>query len=93
MRLEIIIPDSTRPDLKARLTAVTQRLTEKPELVAEIVFADEEDAVLQRKFTPEVIAALHADDAEMDAGTFFSDEQVRNHFVQKQQAWTQTHPH
>ena len=37
MRLEIIIPDSTRPDLKARLTRLTQRLSDRPELLDELV--------------------------------------------------------
>ena len=37
MRLEIIIPDSTRPDVIARLTNLTERLSAKPELVNELV--------------------------------------------------------
>jgi hypothetical protein len=37
MRLEINIPDSTRPDLKARLISLTKRLSARPELVDELV--------------------------------------------------------
>jgi hypothetical protein len=37
MRLEIIIPDSTRPDLKARLTVLTERLSIHPEQRTEVI--------------------------------------------------------
>ena len=37
MRLEIIIPDNTRPDLKRKLTGLTQRLSANPELVDELL--------------------------------------------------------
>ncbi len=37
MRLETIIPDSTSPELKAKLTGLTQRLSAHPELVDEFV--------------------------------------------------------
>jgi hypothetical protein len=37
MRLEIIIPDSTRPDLKSKLASLTKRLSAHPELVDELV--------------------------------------------------------
>lgn len=37
MRLEIIIPDDTRPDLKSKLASLTERLSAHPELVEELV--------------------------------------------------------
>ena len=37
MRLEIIVPDSTRPDVKSKLTRLTKRLSAHPEMVEEFV--------------------------------------------------------
>jgi len=37
MRLEIIIPDSTRPDVKSKLASLTKRLSAHPELVQDLV--------------------------------------------------------
>ena len=85
MRLEIIIPDSTRPDVKARLTTLTQRLSERPELVDEIGVYD--DAAIQSMFTPERLAHIAKSDAEIDEGKFFTAEQVDEHFKQKHAAW------
>lgn len=44
MRLEIIIPDSTRQDLKTKLARLTKRLSADPALVDEIM-TDKAEAV------------------------------------------------
>jgi hypothetical protein len=67
MRLEIIIPDSTRPELKARLTVIAKRLSARPEL-AEKIDLDEDEAI-QRRFTPAVLAQIARAKAQTDAGT------------------------
>lgn len=41
MRLEIIIPDSTRPDVKSKLTSLTKRLSANPELVYDLTEREE----------------------------------------------------
>jgi hypothetical protein len=42
MRLEIIIPDSTRPDVKRKLKSLTKRLSAHPEFVEELVHEEAE---------------------------------------------------
>lgn len=37
MRLEIVIPDSTRPEVKRKLTNLAHRLSVNPEMVEELV--------------------------------------------------------
>lgn len=37
MRLEITIPDDTRPELKSKLTSLTERLSANPELIEELM--------------------------------------------------------
>lgn len=91
MRLEINIPDNTREDLKARLIDITERLSARPELAEEIEL--DEDAAIQRMFTPDRLAHIARADAEIDAGNFFTAEQVDEHFKQKHSAWIQTHQH
>lgn len=41
-------------------------------------------------WSPERLAELRAADAEIDAGDFFTAEQVREHFAQKKAAWIQS---
>jgi predicted transcriptional regulator len=91
MRLEIIIPDSTRADVKARLTSLTQRLSEKPELVDEIELVD--DAAVQAMFTPDRLAHIDRALAEVEGGNFFTAAQVEEHFAQKATSWTQSPNH
>lgn len=43
MRLEIIIPDDTRPELKHKLANLTKRLSDDPELVDSLVPTSEEE--------------------------------------------------
>jgi predicted transcriptional regulator len=94
MRLEIIIPDSTRPELKARLTSLTQELSAHPELVEDIYLNGEvDDAHIQRMFTPERLAHIEKSDAEIDAGNFFTGEQVQAQLKQKHAEWVEQHQH
>jgi hypothetical protein len=40
MRFEVIVPDSTRPELKVLLADIVRRLSERPELAENIEFGD-----------------------------------------------------
>ena len=88
MRLEINIPDSTRPEVKAKLTALTQQLSQRPELVEEIDLAD--DAAIQSMFTPERIAHIDSALTAVKAGSFYTVAQVEEHFAQKEALWMQS---
>jgi len=88
MRLEIIIPDSTRPDLKVMLTSLTQRLSAHPELVEEIhMTGDDEDATIQQMFTPGLLSEIDAAGADLKAGNFRTQEQVDATLVAKRARW------
>jgi len=88
MRLEIIIPDNTRPDLKARFVSLTERLTAKPELIEDIYIEDDE--AIQRMFTPERLAHIDKAAAEVKAGNALTPAQVREHFARKESAWMES---
>jgi len=92
MRLEIIIPDSTRPDLKARLTSLTQRLSARPELVEEIHLNGDEDAAIQRMFTPERLAIIDAADADISAGNGLTMEQLDARLAATRTEWLAANP-
>jgi Arc/MetJ-type ribon-helix-helix transcriptional regulator len=49
-------------------------------------FSDEQED-LDHLFTPEVIAEIDKAEAEMNAGNFFTSEQVDEHFKKKRAAW------
>ena len=91
MRFEINIPDSTRPELQAMFLTLTRRLSERPELVEEIDMHDDEDAAIQRMFTPERLAHIAKAEAEIEAGDFYTSEQVDDHLRAKHEAWLQEH--
>jgi hypothetical protein len=65
------------------------------EYVADVVIqhvgADDagETPNLDDLFTPERLAEIDRSSAEIDAGHFFTAEQVREHFRQKRAEWTQ----
>ena len=93
MRLEIIIPDSTRPDLKARLTSLTKRLSAHPELVEEIhLSSDAEDAAIQRLFTPERLANIDAAQAGIRAGKGRTLEQLDQRLAATKAEWLAANP-
>jgi hypothetical protein len=77
MRLEINIPDSTRPAVKARLTKLVHELSARPELVEDIQMNDDaQAAAIQRLFTPERLAIIDAADRDIDAGNGLTLEQL-----------------
>lgn len=85
MRVEFTVPDNIGPDLMARIVAITEKLSRRPEFASEIPL--EEDDEIQRMFTPERLSKIADADAEIDRGEFLTPEQVRAHFKQKQAAW------
>jgi len=94
MRLEIVVPDSTSPEVMARLTSLAEQLSANPELVEEIHFdGDAEDAAIQAMFTPELLAEIEAADAEIDAGNFVTADQLDEHFKRKAAEWNLQHQH
>ena len=93
MRLEIIIPDTTRPDLKAQLASLTQRLSAKPELVEEIRFnGDAEDAAIQKLFTPQLLAKIDAAGEDMKAGNRVTMAEVRERQAAIRAEWQAANP-
>ena len=93
MRLEINIPDSTRPAVKARLTSLAQELNENPELVEEIYLnGDAEDAAIQKVFTPELLAEIDTAAAEARAGQTYTRKQVDEFLAENKAAWLANHP-
>ncbi len=94
MRLEINIPDTTRLEYKTKLVTLTELLSAKPELVAEIhMNGDLEDAAIQAMFTPELLNEIEAADAEIDAGNFVTADQLDEHFKRKSDEWVLQHQH
>ncbi len=88
MRLEINIPDSTKPEYKHKLASLTELLSSNPELVADIhLNRDTEDAAIQAMFTPALLAEVEAADAE----NFLTADQLDNHFKRKSDAWALQH--
>lgn len=87
MRLEIVIPDSTLPDLKAQLATLAEQLSAKPELVTRINLEDDDEATVQAMFTPERLAHIDAAIAEVKDGTFYTEAQVEEHFARKKASW------
>ena len=90
MRLVLDVPDDTDPDLLARISAIAERINRQPEYAAEIPLG--EDEAIQRMFTPERLAHIAKADAQIDAGEFFTPEQVDEHFTKKHTAWLLAHP-
>jgi len=89
MRLEIIIPDSTRPELKARLTRLTERLSARPELAEEFAFEEDD---FQAMFTPDRLAHIDEALADVAAGRFHTAAQVEEIFARKEATWQSQHP-
>jgi hypothetical protein len=78
MRLEIIIPDSTRPDLKAKLSGLTKRLSAHPELVEELV-TERPDAI------PDYLGIM--DQALKSPNRFKSGEEVDRYIAELRAEW------
>ena len=82
MRFEIIVPDTTKPELHAQFVLLTQKLSAHPELVGDCLI--DEDATIQAMFTPERLALINRALAEANSGKFFTSEQVKEHFAKKE---------
>jgi hypothetical protein len=93
MRLEITIPDSTRPDLKAKLRRLTQQLSERPELVEEIhLNPGAEDVAIQAMFTPGRLAKINAAKASIRAGKGRTLEQLDERLAATRAEWLAANP-
>jgi predicted transcriptional regulator len=92
MRLEINIPDSTRPDLKRRIADVAKRLSKSPELVETFDLSGADDAAVQALFTPERLARIEAAKADIDAGNFLTLKQSEAALQVRRAEWIAAHP-
>ena len=93
MRFEIIVPDSTRPELQARFVALTRRLSEQPELVRTIRLDDSaDDAAVQAMFTPELLAQIDEAGEDIRAGNFRTQEQVDATLAAMRSRWLAANP-
>ena len=88
MRLEIIIPDSTREDVKTKVARLAQRLSDCPELIRDLKFEDDD---IQAMFTPERLAHIDRALAEVDAGRSYTASQVEDYFAEKERSWDRQH--
>ena len=78
MRLEIITPDSTRPQIKASLTSLTQRLRAHPELVEDLVNE-------KAKVIPDYLGIM--DQALLSPSRFKSGEEVDRYSAELRAEW------
>ena len=78
MRLEIVIPDSTAPELKARISNLTQRLTANPEWIKD--FSTETPGAM-----PDYLAIL--DRAQASPNRFKSGEDVDAYLRELRSEW------
>jgi hypothetical protein len=93
MRLEIIIPDDTRPAVKSKLTRLTKQLSANPELIEEIRFnGDSENAAIQRLLTPERLAKIDAARADVRAGNGRTLEQLDERIAATRAEWLAANP-
>ena len=93
MRLEIVIPDSTAPELQAKLVALTLRLSARPELVREIEFSGEdEDAAIQAMFTPERMAKIKRSQEQIRDGNGLTLDQMDTALSETKAEWLIANP-
>jgi len=93
MRLEITIPDSTRQDLKEKLTSLMRRLSANPELVEDIrLHGDAQDSVIQGLFTPERLVIIDTADADISAGNGLTLDQLDARLAANRAAWLAANP-
>lgn len=78
MRLEIVIPDTTRPDLAARIANLTRRLSARPELVDELT-GEKEDP------TPDYAASIAQ--IRQSTSRFNSPEEVDAYLAELRDEW------
>jgi hypothetical protein len=93
MRLEITIPDSTRLDVKSKLTDLLSQLSARPELVEEIhLNGNAEDAAIQKLFTPALLAEIDAAGEDIKAGNRVSMEEVETSLAATKARWLAANP-
>jgi hypothetical protein len=86
MRLDLTIPDSTSPSLKAHIVALLDRIHDEPEFAEDIVL-DDYDNHAGVELTPEQIAIIARAEADIDAGNGLTMEQVRAELEANRLAW------
>jgi hypothetical protein len=90
MDLHLNIPDPLYAEI-AQAAAASGQTVER--MVVERLAVDFGDELPDGFWTSDRLAQLAAADAEIDAGEFFTSDQVKEHFAQKLAASTQSHPH
>ena len=86
MRLEVTIPDSTRPELKARIADIARRLSDEPELANEI------DLEHLGEPTPAwMLAELDLGLADLDEGRAVGFEEYRSNMQENRDRWMSQH--
>lgn len=85
MRIEVVLPDSTKPELQARIQLLLERLSARPELVEEIPASDAEaiEASLSESQYREIDSAL----AEARAGRFVTLRDLERRLLEREHAW------
>jgi hypothetical protein len=91
MRLELTIPDSISPQLKAHIVALLDRIHDEPEFAEDIVLNDYDNHVAI-ELTPEQIAIIARAEADIDAGNGLTMEQVRAELEVNRLAWQLANP-
>jgi len=89
MRFEIVVPDNTGHDIEAKLLALTQRLSDMPELVREIALGNDEAITLTQK----QLADVRESQNQFNAGQGKSLEQLRNSLDSHQNEWLAANQH
>jgi|GEM_PF-2042862 len=91
MRFELIIPDTTRPAVKSKLTNLLELLTARPELVEEIhLIGDDETTPVG--LTPEQIAKVREAQEDVKAGRVVTLEQSKANLEAHRKEWLAAHP-
>ncbi|HWD38346.1 MAG TPA: hypothetical protein VG944_05820 [Fimbriimonas sp.] len=81
-------PGQDQTESKARLTTLTKQLSAHPEMALDIPLSGEsEDAAIQAMFSRDHLAHITKSDSEIDAGDFFTVDQVDEHFAKKTSEW------
>jgi hypothetical protein len=92
MRLEINIPDSTRPEIKAKISEFAESINERPELIEEIGFVGGDDAEIQRVFSEDVLAEIDVAVQELRSGKGLTLDQVRLEIAETRAQWLAKNP-
>lgn len=86
MRLEIVVPDSTTPDVVARLITLTKSLSADPDLVNSFVLES------PLSLNSEQLAVVRQSQSEMKAGLGMTPDQVRASLEDQKAEWLAANP-